>query len=189
MRGLSGAGIRAGTSLVEIMIGVFILAIALLPIFGILGRSTGMTREERTEAAAVNFAAKIMKQYAYEYTWGNVTLGNSNGHGFLDNDPATGVEFQWSVEVTDAWAVSRGFAVKRTVYHNPCVGACSAGTEDLPKPAPNQINPAFCDRYSSCLFKNIRLTIQWRGPGQTGFDDIRRVVLVTRRAVLDEANQ
>jgi len=171
-------------TLVEIMLAVFILALAILPIVDILSHSTGMSKKERTEAAAANFAAKTMNRYMYEVPWGS--LGNESGGQTLGSD--TGIVFQWTVAVSDAWPVGTAMSVKRVAYHAPCGGTC-ATFEDIPRRAPDQINPTFCSRCGNQILRTITLTFQWKGPSDADYDNVRKIVLVGRRAMLDEANQ
>jgi type II secretory pathway pseudopilin PulG len=181
---------RSAMTFVEIMLAVFILGMSLLPVIHILARSTGQTPQERTQAAAAAFAGKLMNQFLYEYTWANLTLGAGHGEGWLDDRSNTGVFFQWNWEITDAWPITQEFQVFRTAYHGSCGGACGGAIEPLPRRAPEQINPEFCHRptVGGCIFKNIALTLQWKGPGDTEFDEIRKMLLVVRRGMLEEPN-
>lgn len=179
---------RSGLTFIEIMIAVLIMATALISIFKFFAHTTGMSKKERTQAAAAAYCAKIMNQYMYELQWSNLADGSIDGSGMLDNDSSTGVEFQWSGKVLDAWPVGQNFAVQRTVYHDPCGGPCSGGLEDLPRSSPQEINPNFVSRVGT-VFKTLVLTFKWKGPGDNGWDDVRTMTLVGRRGMLEEANQ
>lgn len=174
----------------EIMIGVFLMAIALLPIIQMLSRTTGATRNERTEAAAAAYAGKLMNQFLYEYKWENLS-GDLSGTGYLDNDPKTNVMFKWNGTVTDAWPVNNSFSIKQTKYHHGCGGICTAAIEDPLKKSPAEINPSFCAlaMVGNVVFKQIHITFQWKGPGDSDFNEVRKVHLVVRRGVLFEPNQ
>jgi|GEM_PF-4998121 len=180
-----------GTSLVEIMLAILILGIAMLPIINLLSRTTGMSRQERTEAAASSYAGKLMNQFLNEYKWTNITDGFISGDGPLDDDPKSGIWFKWTGVVKDAWPITQDMAVNRTQYHTPCAGACSGAIEPLPKRSPKTINPTFCSRVDvkDIIFKTIAITFQWKGPGDKDYDEVRQMVLVVRRAMLDEANK
>jgi len=171
------------------MVGVAILSCALFPIFQTLVRTTGKIRQESNEASAYNYAAKLMKQYAFELTWDKLVPGKVTGEGYLDSDPKTGVQFKWEIDISDAWPVGTAMSVKRTKYHNPCGGPCTAAIEDHPKLEPQKINPKFCSRHGNCVFKTIALTMWWKGPADTGYDEMRKTQVVTRRAVLDETDE
>ncbi len=181
---------RAAMTFIEILLAVFILAMTMLPILQFLGRSTGGSKEDRTQAAAAAYAAKLMNQYLYELSWTNVNDGGISGTGTLADDTKTGVEFKWTGKVLDAWPIGNQMAVKRTTYHNGCSGACSQGTEDLPRRSPQTINPNFCNRANvgGIVFKTVILTFQWKGPGDSGYIDTHKQVLVVRRGMLEEAN-
>lgn len=170
------------------MISVLIMATAMIGILHILTSTTGMSRKERTQAAAAAYAAKIMNKYLYELQWSNLTSGSLTDSGWLDDDPQTKVEFSWSGTVQDAWPVGQNFAVQRTIYHNPCPGACTAALEDLPKRSPVEINPDFIARVGT-IFKTIAVQFKWKGPDDNDWDDSRTMTLVARRGMLEEANQ
>jgi len=163
----------------------------LLPILQILSRTTGMSKEERTQAAAVGVAARVMNQFLYEYTWENIADGKApmNGTEFLDGKQESGVEFKWTATVQDAWPVTQEMDVYRTRYHPGCGGACSYQIEPCPRRSPSAINPQFCSRVGSIVFKTIAVTFQWKGPGDPDYLEAHKMVLVTRRAMLEEANQ
>jgi type II secretory pathway pseudopilin PulG len=176
---------------VEIMVAVLIMATSLVTILKFLATTTGMSRQERAQAAAASYAAKIMNQYLYELQWTNLTSGAVDGSGWVDDDPKSGIEFTWTGTVTDAWPVGQAFAVQRTKYHNPCGGACTAAIEDLPRRTPQDINPVFVGRANigGIVFKTIAVEFKWKGPGDTAWDPRRSVTLVARRGMLEEANQ
>lgn len=178
---------RKGMSFIEIMFTVLIMATTMLPIFQYFSRTTGMSKQEKAQAAAAAYAAKVMNKYLYELDWTNV-VDDPGGQGWLDENTKKGIEFQWSVKVTSVWPVDREFSVKRTKYHNPCGGACTGATEDLPRRAPKDINPVFINKVKTIL-KNVVLIFKWRGTGDNTWDDTRTMILVGRRGMLEEANQ
>ncbi|MBF0406534.1 MAG: hypothetical protein HQM10_04220 [Candidatus Riflebacteria bacterium] len=54
--------IRTGLSLIEIMIAVFILAAAILPIFDVMMKSLRISKNSREEVIAANLASELIDQ-------------------------------------------------------------------------------------------------------------------------------
>ncbi|MBI3037982.1 hypothetical protein HYY75_02870 [bacterium] len=79
--GKSETLLRTGVVFIEIMLGVLILAMTILPIFNFLSSTTGATKQEKAQAAAAAYAAKLMNQFLYELKWTNLTSGNMSGQG------------------------------------------------------------------------------------------------------------
>ncbi len=169
------------------MLGVLILAMTILPIFNFLSSTTGGSKQEKTQAAAAAYAAKLMNLFLYELKWTNLTSENMSGQGFLNDDQKTGVEFQWTGRIIDAWPVSQEFAVKRLKNHSPCGGACNGPAEILPRRTPITISPDYCARPSvaNMILKTIELTIKWRAKGDNSWDDARTMKIVARRGMLE----
>lgn len=178
-----------GFTFAEIMLAIFICAMSLLPIYNMFAKSTGMTKEERAQAAAASYAAKVLNTYLFEISWDGVQTSNIKDGGFLDDNVKSDVEFRWSGKVMDAWPVGTDMAVKRTQYHSGCGGPCTAGIEDVPRRSPQAINQSFVTRVGGVVFKTILVVFKWKGPGDTDFIDAHTQVLVGRRAMLDEANK
>lgn len=157
---------RRGTSLVEVLIGVGILAGCLVPVAWYFVNSGKQQADLKAEAVAAGFAGKLMNELLTEVPFDD--LGSDGG----SPDPIDGVEIQWTSQVGTVDPSAITFVWEPLADNENDTGSESADKLD----AKFRGRPAL---------KDIMLTIQWKGPRHDGWDDPRRTqVMVTRRARL-----
>lgn len=147
---------RRGTSLVEIVMAAGIMASVLIPI-GYYFVNTGKQQAAlKSEAMAAGYAAKAMNHLLDEVPFEDLASGMSGG------ETIDGTEVQWSVEVSEI--VDLEFEVNGSPMPIRILDAKNRGKAQI---------------------KDIRMTIQWKGPRDADFNTTsRQQVLVTRRARL-----
>lgn len=150
---------RRATSLVEVMVASGIMAAALVPISWYFVSSARQQHDLEAEAAAAAYAAKVMNQLLDGEAYDDVTdaLGGE--------EDVDGVMVRWSLEAQDVGDADFTFVALDGTEQ----------TETL----------SILDAKNSSWIKDLRVTIQWRGPQHDDWDtEVRTQVLTTRRTRL-----
>ena len=168
-------------TLIEIVLAILILAMSLLPIFGILTSSGAASRSQKAEGVAAGLAKEQMNRYMYVLEKANVVSG--------------------------AWGLGNPYLVEGNIYEGD-VSVVTYGdgviNMDVPEVAP-------AHNYRSCstageaqgvtfndvvktvqVIRNttivsladIKLVVRWRLPSEPTFKATNYIVLVARRAFL-----
>lgn len=156
---------RAATSMVEIVMGVGIIAAALVPIAWYFVSSSRQQAALKAEAAAAGYAGKVMNQLLDEMPFDEVASGLGETDVEID-----GAFVTWSIEVAGAGDL--------TFDWEPIPGVNATNP-------PAALSVIDAKNRGNEWVKDIKMTVKWRGPrDETGDDPRRTQVLCTRRARL-----
>lgn len=181
---------RRGVSLVEILVATLIFAFALIPVVTLTQGSVRHMQDDKAAVAAGNLAGRVLNHLLYKADFDSTELAPDRNDEV--NEPPSEandfVSFRYFVEIKQVQGLT--FSYEKVPYHPPCPGGTEARYQAPPTQAPpyvyanvpvDQLDRENAGRPS---LKTIKLTIQWKRPGET-FDDQRRVLLITRRARLE----
>lgn len=182
---------RAAITFTEILVGVAILGLAMAPVVGMIVKTFSQIRAEKSEAAASNYAGKLLNQVLFELSYGElIAKTNTPTFKFTGTDSVDGADLSWTVEIQEVNGIT--FRHKKPEYHNPNphVGGEPASpifkkwtdSSDIFKQTAGEIDSKFAGTTVLC---DVKLTIQWKNPGDAGFDNDRKQVLYTRKARLE----
>lgn len=197
----------AAFSFIEILVAAAILAVAFVPIAGLLQDSFGKVSDQRMEAAAASFAAQVMNDYLFNRPYAEIepTADRGGVPMTFDFTHEDGVDVRCELfvyEVAPGSGNQMTFEYRRIPYHNPAV-ACASGSEgafasgDGTNEAPRAAD--LDSKYQSGTpvppLKTLHLTVRWKGrweawpatgsPEETRWERTRTRHLVTRRANLE----
>lgn len=175
---------KTGTTLIEIVLAVLILALSMLPIFGIMSYSGGATRYQKAEGVAAGLAKEEMNRLMYALQEGNVKTDDwSYGDDFnVEGNFYTGkvTVFKYS----DAAVNVRYAEIKPHNYQS-----CSATGESVTRTAADfdTRNKPITEirKPSKIAMADIMLRVTWRLPNETAPKATNFIVLVGRRAFLE----
>lgn len=152
--------------MIEIIMGVAILAASLVPIAWYFVNSSKTQSRLKSEAIAAGYAGKIMSELLTERPFD--TIDSSVG----GTDLIDGTNIQWSIQVADHAPDTLSFTWTDL----------SPGGLNPPPLTANILDAKF---RTLPAVKDITMTIQWKGPRDADFGGTDRTrVLVTRRARL-----
>lgn len=180
-------GRNKGTTLVEIMMAVSILAFVILPVLGLLNYSNRGTREQDAEGIAANLAKEEMNWLMFVATSDN--LLDANGVPTLwrvGEKVVKGNVFRGEYTTYPFTSGELSFDVPKFKFHDP--QDCAGGLESSPGTAldgtdPMTIAEVYPDIAAECRLIDIRLVVQWRLPSGE-YDDRNQFQLIARRAFL-----
>ncbi|GAB4269982.1 MAG: hypothetical protein Kow0029_06420 [Candidatus Rifleibacteriota bacterium] len=170
---------KKGTTLVEIMLAVGILALAILPMVGLINYSNRGTREQDAEGIAANIAKEQMNRLLNVVERDNLVAGAGDVTTFnvKGNDIAT------DYTIFEHSNASIDFTVPQMTFHDPqgCSDGAEANTSVLGTPK----NYALSEIYPTIgtTLIDIRLRVRWKTPGKD-FDPRNEFILLGRRAFL-----
>lgn len=151
---------RRGTSLVEVLMGVGILAMSLVPVAWYFVSSAKQQANLNSEAVAAGIAARVLNEILDEVPFDEVAGGGGE-------ETVDGTTVQWTIEVGDPGDIE-------FVYD---AGGASESE------ALSILDAKFAD--NGGWVKDVKVTVRWNTPREKAMDDPRRVqVLVTRKARL-----
>lgn len=210
---------RRAASFVEIIIAMALLGGALVPIASMLIDTAGQSASTKAEAAAASYAAKLLNRFLDEVDFDDAVLedtGAGSPHASEDfggNPTVDNTVIRWNLEVRVIPNTSIFFQHYLLRYHDPASGTpCTGGAEakisaatvltptvsrDVNVTTPNEKSVDDLDRKNAGqpVLKELRLTIQWKTPRDSGFENLadpgvkrRTVSLLTRRARLTRRN-
>jgi hypothetical protein len=162
--------------LVEICIAMGIMGAVLVPIVGIITHTHRQIAEEKSEAVVSSFASSVLNDALFKKGYEETV--SSSGEEVID-----GTTVRWNLEVTEVSGLTVQF--QRVVYHEPCGGGAEGGASLYP--VQNEAVENVDKKYGGSVLKTLRLTVEWRSPGQS-FDDEaahKRLVLLTRKGRLE----
>jgi len=166
--------LRNGTSLVEILIAVSIMAAALAPIIAIFSHTHSQIQSEKAEATVATFASSVMGDNIYKKDYDEVTSGG-------DTVVIDGTTIKWNLSVQPVGGVTVAF--QRVKYHDPnaCPGSAELLAAEMARPIAE-----IDQQYGGDVMKTLVLTIEWGPPGEpfVAGDPKRTIKLVCRKARL-----
>ncbi|MBQ2592593.1 MAG: type II secretion system protein [Candidatus Riflebacteria bacterium] len=181
-------------TLTEILVAVVMLAVAGLPIFGLMNFSSRGTREQSAEAEAGNLAKEEMNRLMYVANYDDL-LDNTNPNNVKLNVACQFAENK--TEVVRKGNIFKGtysiyphknedvkFKIPKLKFHKPQL--CSAGGEsqssvvDLTQPEELSLKDLYPDVETPLLI-DIYLEIQWKLPADKNFPEKNKLILYGRR--------
>ncbi len=181
---------RKAVSLAEILVAVVMLAVAGLPIFGLLSYSTRGTREQSAEAEAGNLAKEEMNRLMYVESFDNLLLNKgldvpckfAEGKDVVERK---GNQFRGFYTIYPISNSLINFTVPKMEFHKPqecsngnlethsnvVKGEESVNIEDLVDP----------DKKGKTFLVDIYLEIQWKLPADKVYPPKNKLVLFGRR--------
>lgn len=177
---------RQGMNLIEIVLAVSILALAVLPIAGMLDYTNRGTREQDAEGIAANLAKEEMNRLMYVFDRINLLDGAPGpkvwSYGGSVNKK--GNEFTGEYSVYEHANGSLNFQIPQMVFHDPLL--CSAGGEENDGVAGGATGMNIATVYPDIahnLLVDIMLRVRWKLPGRD-FEPQNELILLGRRAFL-----
>ena len=180
---------KTAVTLTEILVAVVMLAVAGLPIFGLLNFSTKGTREQSAEAEAGNLAKEEMNRLMYVVDY-NVLLENLKQDipcKFADGKEKVirkGNEFKGFYTIYPHKNEDVKFKVPKMTFHKP--QECSSGGEthssvvDLNKTEILSLKDLYPD-VDIPLLVDIYLEISWKLPVDKEYKEKNKLILYGRR--------
>ncbi|OIP23459.1 hypothetical protein AUK22_09760 [bacterium CG2_30_54_10] len=177
---------KNGTTLIEVVLATLILALSMLPIFGIMSYTGGATRNQKAEGVAAGLAKEEMNRWMYALKKANVTTGThdwSFGPGFN----VEGNLFSGVVTVYKYGDAEVKVAYPEIEPHD--YQSCSAVGESRMLTAADFITQEkFLDKIrkpADDALADISVVVTWRLPNEATARPVNRIQLVGRRAFLE----
>jgi len=126
-----------GFSFIEILVATAIMAMAFLPIAGLIKDSFHKVGDQRMEAAVATYAAQVMNEWMFEKTYGSICVdlpGTGPWSAVLDRELEDGIVVQVVVNIfavdpdTSNSINDMTFEYCRIPYHPP--SGCAGGAEN-----------------------------------------------------------
>jgi len=178
--------IKQGVTLIEIMLAVSIMAMAVIPIFGMLTYSNRGTREQDAEGIAANLAKEEMNRLMNVVTRTNLLSGSGSPQAWsLGMHDIKGNIFSGEYTVFATSNSNLNFSIPQMTFHDPRL--CPTGKETksgvLASPIPVKISDVLPDLPGD-MIADIMLRVKWRMPYESSFDPKKEFILVARRSFL-----
>ena len=172
----------SGITLVEIMIAVAILGAVIIPVVALLDYSNRGTREQDVEGIAANLAKERMNKLLFVVSRDNL-ISNS---GTVTTESIKGNDISWEYQVYQFSNSEIGFTVPQFKFHDPQI--CSSGQEANPggaldSPKTMTLAEVYPDD-TTCRMADIKMTVKWKLPNQSTYDDRNQFDLIARRTFL-----
>ncbi|HNV71497.1 MAG TPA: hypothetical protein PKO06_17465 [Candidatus Ozemobacteraceae bacterium] len=178
--------VRAGITFVELCLAVIILAMALLPIFGLMSASNTATRQQKAEGVAANLAKEEMNRLLYVITRTNCETMQS---AEIENRDVEGNVFRITKQFFFYDNTAFNVTYPEVQWHD--MRQCTGGIET------NMLNTAThiktreknlleVTQESQMMIADVVLKIEWRLPNEADFKPTSFLNLVARRAFLVE---
>ncbi len=175
-----------GTTLIEIVLAIMILALSMLPIFGIMSYTGGATRNQKAEGVAAGLAKEEMNRWMYALKSTNVTTG-THDWSFGPDFNVEGNLYSGVVTVAKYGDASVNVTYPEIKPHN--YQNCSAAGESAPRSASDfftRVKPLTEIRNPpKDAMADIRVVVTWRLPNEATARPVNTIVLVARRAFLE----
>ena len=201
-----------GFSFVEVLIATAILAVAFVPIAGLIQQSFSQVSGQRMEAAAASYAAKVVNEWMFEKDYDTIDCTNTT---IPEEDIGDGIFVRVDVSVwevdppgsppTGITGNDMTFEYYRIRYHSPCADGretnnydTSIDPEDLRNldrgvaaPYTGTIDSKYQGSDATPPMKTLYFTFQWRGRWEewpavgTREERLRTRYIICRRANLE----
>lgn len=183
---------KKGMTFVEIMLAVFIMALAIVPISRMLSGVSGSTKADRCEAEAMQFASDLMDNILMKMEYNPAVIA-SPAWQIVDRGD-TNIRYQ-VITSPVAWPSIRTPVIR---YHPPCANGVETmektaleadiltenrdlGTIDKETVDRLGLDPASND-FDLC---DIKLIVDWKPKGTPDSDFMKRpIILISRKARL-----
>jgi len=172
-----------GTTLLEVLLAVAMLALAMIPMFGLMSSSNTASRVQKIEGVAANLAKEEMNKWMYVFDPGN--FPNDGVEDFVNGGPfiVEGNEVEIKVRVYRHQNTSTNVKYPDFVWHDFRT-SCPGGTEgnDLDSKTnelTRTIEEVTKDSTKPRLI-DIAMQVRWRTPN-TAWSDVNRFFLLGRR--------
>ena len=177
-------------TLTEILVAVVMLAVAGLPIFGILNFSTRGTREQSAEAEAGNLAKEEMNRLMYVAPFAELltNAGEDIPCKFAEGKEKVirkGNEFKGFYTIYKVPNSLIDFTVPKMKFHKP--QDCSVGSGETHtgvvegQETVNIVDLVDPDKKDNTFLVDIYLEIQWKLPADKVYSDKNTLILYGRR--------
>ncbi len=181
---------KKAVTLTEILVAVVMLAVAGLPIFGLLNFSTKGTREQSAEAEAGNLAKEEMNRLMYVEKFDNLLINAGQdipckfAEG-LEKVVRKGNEFRGFYTIYKVPNSLINFTVPKMKFHKPqdCSNGSAethTGVVDGPETV-NIVDLIDPDKKNNTFLVDIYLEIQWKLPAEKVYSDKNKFILYGRR--------
>lgn len=181
---------RKAVTLTEILVAVVMLAVAGLPIFGLLNFSSRGTREQSAEAEAGNLAKEEMNRLMYVAPFDELLLnaGNEIPCKFAEGKEKVirkGNEFKGFYVVYKVPNSLINFTVPKMKFHKPQL--CSNGNLETQtnvvegEETVNIVDLVDPDKKNNTFLVDIYLELQWKLPADKDYSDKNKLILYGRR--------
>ena len=181
---------KKAVTLTEILVAVVMLAVAGLPIFGLLNFSAKGTREQSAEAEAGNLAKEEMNRLMYVEKFDDllVNAGQDIPCKFAEGKDKVvrkGNEFIGFYTIYKVPNSLINFTVPKMKFHKPqdcSVGSLEThnnvveGSEDV-----NIVDLIDPDKKNNTFLVDIYLEIQWKLPADKAYSEKNKLILYGRR--------
>lgn len=178
---------KNGITLIEIMLAVAIMAMAVIPIFGMLTYSNRGTREQDAEGIAANLAKEEMNRLMNVVTRGNLLSNPGSTKSWsIGTQEIKGNIFEGEYTVFPTSNSNLNFTIPQMNFHDP--GLCPTGKETqssvLDTAISVKVSEVLPDLPGGVMIADILLRVKWRMPYEKTFDPKREFILVARRSFL-----
>lgn len=176
---------KKGTTLIEIMLAIGIMAAAIIPMFGLLSYSDRGTREQDAEGIAANWAKEKMNWLMNVASRANLESGI--GGAELSDSPLTvkGNTFFGKFTVYPVENSDLKFQVPQMNFHDP--RKCPPpGDETQTGVLASPITPSVKDVLPALgtMIYDIKLEVTWKLANESTLDPKKKFILVARRSFL-----
>ena len=179
--------IRKGTTLIEILIAMGILAMAIIPMFGLLSFSDRGTRAQDAEGIAANLAKEEMNNLMNVVTRNNLksAIGTPTSWPLGDDYDVKGNKFtgKYVVHVVDNKNLN--FVIPKLTFHDP--RTCNDNQEThtgVINATPKTVNLHTALPSLPNMIMDIKLVVTWRLANEKKYNPKNKFVLVARRSFL-----
>ncbi len=183
---------RIGMTFVEIMIGVFIMAIAIVPISRMLSGVSGQTKADKSEAEAVQFASDLMDTILMKMEYDPAAIASPAWQ--ISERGDTDIRYQILVKPV-AWPSIRQPVIR---YHPPCANGVETTalgkleddiveeTRDLATIDKETVDRLGIDPSGNDFdLCDIKLIVDWKPKGSPDTAFMKRpIILISRKARL-----
>ncbi len=181
---------KKAVTLTEILVAVVMLAVAGLPIFGLMNFSSRGTREQSAEAEAGNLAKEEMNRLMYVATFTELltNAGNDIPCKFAEGKEKVirkGNEFIGFYTIYKVPNSLINFKVPEMEFHKPQL--CSVGSLETQTnvvkgdDTVNIVDLVDPDKKNDTFLIDIYLEIQWKLPADKVYSDKNKLILYGRR--------
>ena len=182
---------RKAVTLAEILVAVVMLAVAGLPIFGLLNFSSRGTREQSAEAEAGNLAKEEMNRLMYVVPFDELLVNTGDNKipcKFADGKDKVirkGNEFTGYYSVYKVPNSLINFTIPKMEFHKPQL--CSVGNLETKtgivkgEETVNIVDLVDPDKKDNTFLVDIYLEIQWKLPADKVYSDKNKLIIYGRR--------